>query len=159
MMKEKAMIHLKTILHPTDFSEPSQLALELACAMARDQAARVVVLHVVPRPGLVGRDVNVAAFKEMHTSADLEAYQKEIAAALAKVREKAPLARVESLLKEGPAADVITRTATEIPCDLIVMGTHGKSHAHQLMMGSVAIEVSRNATCPVVTVRIPVTQS
>jgi len=153
------MIHLKTILHATDFSESSQYALDLACALAREQSARLLLLHVLPRPSLVGRDANVPAFREMHTSEDLTAYRQEMAGMLTKVKEKAPHAQVETLLKEGPVADTIVRTAAETPCDLIVMGTHGRSRTFQLMMGSVAATVNRNAPCPVVTVKIPSPQS
>jgi nucleotide-binding universal stress UspA family protein len=74
---------------------------------------------------------------------------------LAKVREKAPYAQVESVLKEGPVAEIITRTAFETPCDLIVMGTHGRSRMHQIMMGSVTAAVTRTASCPVLTVKVP----
>lgn len=56
-------------------------------------------------------------------------------------------------MKEGEVASVIVRTAEETPCDLIVMGTRGKSRMYQVMMGSVAAEVARKASCPVVTVR------
>ena len=152
------MIALKTILHPTDFSESSRYALELACALARDQAARVIVLHVLPHPAPIGTDSNVPAFKDAHTAEDLQAYREEMARLLARVREQAPCAQVEPLLKEGPVADVITRTFAETPCDLIVMGTHGRSRMHQLMMGSVAAAVTRNASCPVVTVKVPLSQ-
>ena len=40
------MLTVHTILHPTDFSERSQDALRLACALARDYGARLIVLHV-----------------------------------------------------------------------------------------------------------------
>lgn len=149
------MIHLKTILHPTDFSEDSRYALELACSLARDQAARVILLHVLPRPSLIGRDSNVPAFKEEHTSADLKTYRDEVTGRLTRLREEASWAQVESVLKEGDVASVILRAAEETPCDVIVMGTHGKTRMHQIMMGSVAAEVARKASCPVVTVRIP----
>jgi nucleotide-binding universal stress UspA family protein len=152
------MIALKTILHPTDFSEPSRYALELACALARDQAARVILLHVLPRPASVtGGDV--PALKSQHAEEDLKAYREEMAGLLGKAREKAPYAQVEPQLKEGPVADVITRTAAETPCDLILMGTHGRSRMYQQMMGSVAAAVTRNAPCPVVTVKVPLPQS
>jgi nucleotide-binding universal stress UspA family protein len=153
------MIELKTVLHPTDFSESSRYALELACALARDQAARVILLHVLPHPAPIGTNSNVPAFKDAHTAEDLQAYREEMAGLLAKVREKAPCAQVEPLLKEGPVAEGITRTAAEMPCDLIVMGTHGRSRMHQVMMGSVAVEVSRKPLCPVVTVKVPVAPS
>jgi len=149
------MIHLKTILHPTDFSADSRYALELACALARDQAARVILLHVVPRPAPIGRDPKVPAFKEAHTAEDLQAYRQEMLGRLEGLRVEAPHADVQPLLREGDVADTILRTAEETPCDLIVMGSHGKSRMYQLMMGSVAAEVMQNAPCPVVTVRIP----
>jgi hypothetical protein len=36
---------IRTILHPTDFSTSSQYALEMACMLAREQKARLVLLH------------------------------------------------------------------------------------------------------------------
>src|SRR5262245_57822625 len=41
-----AMLKIRTILHPTDFSEHSRHAWDLACALAHDYRARIVVLHV-----------------------------------------------------------------------------------------------------------------
>jgi nucleotide-binding universal stress UspA family protein len=149
------MLHLRTILHPTDFSEDSLYALEVACAIARDQAARLILLHVVPRPSPIGRDANVPAFKDAHTDADLQAYRQEMQSRLAKLREEASYAQIEAVLKEGNVAAVIVRTAEETPCDLIVMGTHGKSRMVQLMMGSVATDVMRKPPCPTLTVRAP----
>ena len=43
-------MNIKTILHPTDFSAPSLHAFKLACSIARDHAARVVVLSVIDAP-------------------------------------------------------------------------------------------------------------
>ncbi len=148
------MIALKTILHPTDFSESSRYAMEVACALAREQSARVILLHVLPRAApIAGQEV--PTIRAEHAEEDLRAYKEEMAGVLARARERAPLARVESLLKEGPVADVITRTALETLCDLIVMGTHGRSRMHQVMMGSVAAAVTRGASCPVITVKMP----
>ena len=38
---------IQTILHPTDFSENSRPAFETACALARDNQATLLVLHVM----------------------------------------------------------------------------------------------------------------
>ena len=43
------MIKMKTILHPTDFSEPSKYALEYAVACATEFEAKLYLLHVNPR--------------------------------------------------------------------------------------------------------------
>lgn len=152
------MIHLKTILHPTDFSDESRYALEVACAVARDQAARVIVLHVLPRPAPIGRDSNVPAYREAHAAEDLQAYRLEARERLEKLRAEAPAAQAEVLLSEGDVAGVIARTAEESDCDLIVMGSHGRSRMYHAMMGNVAAEVTRKATCPVVTVRVPASE-
>ena len=42
------MLALKTILFPTDFSKPAEYAFGAAAALARDHAARLVILHVMP---------------------------------------------------------------------------------------------------------------
>jgi nucleotide-binding universal stress UspA family protein len=149
------MIHLQTILHPTDFSEDARYALEVACVLARDQGARVILLHVVPRPVLIGRDRNVPAFKEAHAAADQQSYRQEMTDRLEKLRGETPHTRVETQLKEGDVADVIARTVEETACDLIVLGSHGKSRQYQHLMGSVAEAVTRKASCPVLTVRLP----
>src|SRR5436305_10571791 len=51
--KERAMLAVNTILHPTDFSERSQYAFWLACSLARDYGAWLIVLHVVAAPAVV----------------------------------------------------------------------------------------------------------
>jgi len=56
-------------------------------------------------------------------------------------------------VEPGEPHEVIVRVAHEMGCDLIVMGTHGRSGFERLMMGSVAERVLRKATCPVLTVR------
>jgi nucleotide-binding universal stress UspA family protein len=97
----------------------------------------------------------VPAFKEAHTAEDLQSYRQDMLGRLEELRGEAPYANVQPLLREGDVADTILRTAEEIPCDLIVMGSHGRSRMYQLMMGSVAAAVTRKAPCPVVAVRVP----
>jgi len=41
---------IRTLLHPTDFSENSRPAFQTACTLAWDFKARLVLLHVVPPP-------------------------------------------------------------------------------------------------------------
>ena len=48
--KEHDMLAVRTILHPTDFSGRSRYAFGLACALARDYGARLIVLHVADMP-------------------------------------------------------------------------------------------------------------
>jgi nucleotide-binding universal stress UspA family protein len=60
---------------------------------------------------------------------------------------------VESTLLEGFPASEIVRFAKDSACDLIVMGTHGRTGLKHWLLGSVAEYVVRQAACPVLTVR------
>lgn len=52
------------------------------------------------------------------------------------------------------AAELI-RLARELACDLIVLGTHGKTGLDRLILGSVAEKTVRMSEIPVLTVRVP----
>jgi nucleotide-binding universal stress UspA family protein len=59
-------------------------------------------------------------------------------------------------MEEGEPAEVILDVAHAAQCDLIVMGTHGRTGMlNRLLMGSVAEKVVRSAPCPVLTVKNP----
>ena len=66
-----------------------------------------------------------------------------------------PSVEMEHRLVEGDGAAEILCTAKETHCDLIVIGTHGRTGLTRLLMGSVADQVVRRAECPVVAVRQP----
>lgn len=53
----------------------------------------------------------------------------------------------------GQPAEVIAKIAGELKCDLIVMGSHGRSGVAGLVMGSVATRVLHLANCPVLLVK------
>jgi len=60
---------------------------------------------------------------------------------------------VEYQLRGGLPADSILDSAQTLPCDLIVMGTHGRRGISHTLSGSVAEAVLRKALCPVIAVR------
>jgi nucleotide-binding universal stress UspA family protein len=57
-----------------------------------------------------------------------------------------------ALLVQGPFAETILEQAKKIPVGLIVMGTHGKGLARQLLTGSVSEAVLRHTSSPVLLV-------
>jgi nucleotide-binding universal stress UspA family protein len=136
---EELMLPIGTILHPTDFSERANYAFRLACSLARDRAARLIILHIVP--------VSLAEEKR--------SFGEELAEELNRMEMPDPKVRVERLLEEGDPVTEILRLAREMGCDLIVMGTHGRTGLGRLLMGSVAEQVVRGASCPVLTVKAP----
>jgi nucleotide-binding universal stress UspA family protein len=138
------MLAVRTILHPTDFSERSQYALALACALARDYGARLIIVHVVRLPVVAYGEGIVPPNPEVLRAAA----QKELDQLLVPVR-------AERRLEEGDVVGEILRVAREVHADLMVLGTHGRTGLRRLLMGSVAEQVVRKAACPVLTVKAP----
>src|SRR4051794_25756197 len=113
------MLAVGTILHPTDFSERSEYALGVACALARDYGARLVVLHAAPPP--------VVVYGEGVVPVDPEGYRQELQERLNRLQVPGDNVRAERRFAEGDPAAEILRAAKELPADLIVMGTHGRT--------------------------------
>jgi nucleotide-binding universal stress UspA family protein len=131
-----------TILHPTDFSDNSMHALRLAGELARDYQARLIVLHVVATPGISSGDETLPL--------DPELFLRDARDNLNRV--DVPGMLLERRLEEGEPAAEILRVAQDSGASLIVMGTHGRTGLVRLLMGSVADQVIRQSTCPVMTV-------
>lgn len=141
------MLHFRKILHPHDFSKHAVNAFHLACALARDHAARVVVLHVNPLPPpapLPMVAANVFEDEEMALEDKLQ-----------ELKSPYPNVDIEYIVQTGNIVEDIVRFAKAEECDLIVMGTHGRTGMGRFLMGSVADQVTRSAECPVVTVKSP----
>jgi nucleotide-binding universal stress UspA family protein len=142
------MMRIQTILHPTDFSPSSGHAFQLACSLARDHGARLMVLHVVDRPVAVYGGVMTAPPPPPPVE-ERKAAQEQ----LHQIRQTDLKLPIESRLEEGDPAMGILEVAKEYNCDLIVMGTHGRTGLSRLLMGSVSEKVLRSALCPVMTLK------
>jgi nucleotide-binding universal stress UspA family protein len=140
------MLALKTILHPTDFSERSALAFRLACTLAGDYGARLMIVHVAELPAIV-HGTSFMCLPEVDFG--------QLRDQLDRLQPADSTLRVERHLTQGNAATEILRLAQDAQADVIVMGTHGRTGLSRLLMGSVAEEVMRSAMCPVVTVKAP----
>lgn len=136
-----------TILHPTDLSESSEQALRIARDLARSRAARLVLLHVV-EPGLIPAGVGPA-------DPALEEARRDVEDRAARLALEAPGLVVERRVSQGLPVDVILAVAAEMPCDLIVMGSQGRTGLARALMGSVAESVARGARCPVLILKAP----
>jgi nucleotide-binding universal stress UspA family protein len=131
-----------------DFSEFSRHALDSAVAIARQQHAAVTVLYVLPPPQSVYPPIGPAAYVPyVYTAEDLREFQQTLERFVAAVDYPVTAVAVEALV-----VPEILKRAAELPADLIVMGTHGRSGFDRLLLGSVAERVLVKATCPVLTV-------
>lgn len=140
------MLSVKTILHPTDFSPCSARAFELACSVARDYGAKLVVMHVItPTPEVTPTSGIVHS--------PTPGFRKQLAEELEKVKPAEGDVLVEHQIESGEADLTILDVAQKRGTDLIVMGTHGRTGMKRFVMGSVAETVLREAKCPVLTLR------
>jgi nucleotide-binding universal stress UspA family protein len=134
------MKNVSTILHPTDFSQNAQHALKVACDLARNCEARLIVLHVAP-PLPAAWTKPSRALPDCYTRLwDDEAPLHSVGC-----REVLP----ERMLRAGEPALVIVDVANEINADLIVIGQPRPSRWRWLVEERVAQVVTRTAPCPV----------
>lgn len=145
------MLHVKCILHPTDHSDHANYAWSVACALARDYGARIVLLHVAPLAVIGGPEL----MPSPQTIPDLTALKASHEAGLLKVQPTDPNIHVDRYVIFGDPATEILQLAQDTSCDLVVMGTHGRTGLSRILMGSVAETVIRKATCPVLVVKLP----
>ncbi|MBT9521804.1 MAG: universal stress protein [Dechloromonas sp.] len=139
------------ILLPVDGSECSLRAVDhliTHVSWFRD-VPEIHLLHVhAPIP--IGR-VQAHIGKETLHAYYLEEGQEHLTAAQQKLDAAGRFHTTH--IHVGQPAEVISRVANELACDLIVMGSHGWSGIAGLVMGSVASRVLHLAPCPVLLVK------
>ncbi|ULH13850.1 universal stress protein (plasmid) [Deinococcus sp. KNUC1210] len=145
------------ILVTTDGSTLGNLALPVAADLARTCQSALTVLYV--KPPLISRSTygDAAIFAE-----DVQTLQTQIDAEASHVLETArqllglPEVQTEQRTADGLSVGrEILRAAADLGADLIVMSTHGRGGLAHLFLGSVAEEVMRRATVPVLVIRGP----
>jgi nucleotide-binding universal stress UspA family protein len=131
------------ILFPTDFSVYANAVL--ACLPELKAAGmREVILLGVVHPG----DVPLGRAFQPETIDKLQ-WSAEEALHIAQMALEGKGLRVKTRIEVGSPSAEIVRVAQEENVDLIVMGAQGETAAQELLLGSVANEVIRRATVPV----------
>ena len=146
------MLTLKTVLVPTDFSEPSESALRYGKAMAEAFGASLHVVHVMEDllAHAWAAEVYVSSMPQLRDEIEKESRQR--LGALLGEAERQKFRAETALLAGNPFLEII-RYAKAHDVDLIVMGTHGRGPIAHMLLGSVAEKVVRKSPCPVLTVR------
>jgi nucleotide-binding universal stress UspA family protein len=143
-------LDIRHILSPTDLSEASAHAAELAVDLARVFGARLTGLFVLSPLALALPGVGAAGGERAAPESELERLQRETARRFAAAGPAG--VNLDVLVQVGPPMSGILDCASRLPADLIVLGTHGAGGFERLLIGSVAQKVLRKATCPVITV-------
>ena len=143
------MAPITNILCPVDFSTFSRNALDHAAAIARWYDATVTALHVLPPVTAFVPPTGEGLYPPLvFSDDDLRQFRDELAA----FAQQSGVAHIVSEVVQGSVVREIVRRSTELPADLLVMGTHGRSGFDRLMLGSTTETLLHKAPCPVLTV-------
>lgn len=143
----------RRILVPVDASPASAAGLRMAIDLARDQKARLRLVHLgkhIPPARRKREGMTVEELAEAMRKQGRKLLERQ--AALCRARG----ARADTALYVGLAghpAGLILAEARKWRADLIVMGTHGRRGLRRMVLGSDAEEVIRTARVPVLLTR------
>jgi nucleotide-binding universal stress UspA family protein len=135
----------QTILCPVDFSDHSRQALAYATLLASHNNGRLIVIFVedpmLTAAAAVGYDEKTL----------LDRARKELRRLVerAVARYGLPMSSVTLDVAIGRAHEEITWTAERLGCDVIVLGSHGRTGANRMMLGSTTHRILRRSPLPV----------
>lgn len=139
------------ILVPTDFSEPSNRALEQALDIAKQYNAKVFIVHVIHEeiPHSVGFDFSLSQeilqeIKDRKLEEAKERMKKQLEAF-----PKSKDVEVNTAIRQGVSYQEILEEGKEKKADLIVIASLGRTGIAKYLIGSVARNVLKGSKCPV----------
>jgi nucleotide-binding universal stress UspA family protein len=142
------------VLVATDFSAASEAALEYGGRIAAQFHASVHVLHVVEDPEAAGFFPEIQLRQARLTrDAMLQKARQRLALHVATAAGRSFGVSAEAVI--GLPAETIVAYAAANGFDVIVLGGHERSALAHALLGNVAGQVIRTATCPVLTVPEP----
>ena len=136
---------IQRILAATDFSPSADEAWRCAVDLARSLDADLHLVHVaMPMPGDAPQKVD-------------QDYEHAVALAQRLLEERAATAtlgsRVKTVVRRGEPVQVLAAMARDENIDLVIVGTHQRQRAGDILVGSVAERLIRLAPCTVVVVK------
>jgi len=136
---------VKNVLVATDLSPGCETALNFARAIARRYDSKLFVTNVISPSETAWIPPEYWGSTQQMIE---EAAEKQLRALGSKL-EGLPH---ELLLEHGAVSDAVSADIDKLGIDLLVLGTHGREGFGRFMMGSIAEEILRRVTCPILTV-------
>lgn len=142
-----ADLQLKSVLVATDFAPTSDKAIHYAAAIARRYSSKFYLMHVVPAVGfsMIGPDALVAAIDLAWSDA------REAESELCRDGTLRDLDH-EVIVRAGDIWFELDSVVRQRNIELLVVGTHSRQGLRRLVLGSVAEQIFRHASCLVLTV-------
>ena len=139
---------MKTFLVPVDFSAVSEELIDTAVSFARSFSGKVLLLHIIQPPIITSEyALPIEAVQE-----SINASEKAAVVKLAKYAQqfKAAGLTVDTAVRQGPPVYGILAEAEKSQADFIIMGSHGHGKLYDLLVGSTASGVIKEAKCGVI---------
>jgi nucleotide-binding universal stress UspA family protein len=136
----------RVVLHATTLRETSSPSAALACQIAANQRAKLVLLHVLPPVDEMQRD-------HLPTGLDSTAMRELLILAAQIGVAESGCAEVDARVAHGNPAIEILAASAELGADLIVLGSTHRSGLHNLTHDRTVYRVLAHARCPVLTMR------
>ncbi len=146
------MLAMERILVATDFTETSERALDFATELARKFGASITVVHAYQIPAMGFADGGYIAGAEVAAQLATAGQNRLDAVVDSKRTSGVPM---QAVLREGVAWEEVNAMAKEVDANLIVIGTHGRRGLARALLGSVAENVIRTSTTPVLVIHGP----
>ncbi|ARM30186.1 universal stress protein [Prosthecochloris sp. HL-130-GSB] len=143
---------MNRILVPTDFSQQSDSALDVALGIARKSGASLHLYHVIESPDYP-EITDIMAFQSLGDMNILEKIEERLKSLVDDDRCR----DIETTysIEAGSPYEQITRKAQAEGSDLIVIGSHGKKGIDRFLIGSTTEKVIQNASGLVLTIKEP----
>jgi nucleotide-binding universal stress UspA family protein len=138
-------LSLKNILLATDFSPGSETAVKYAQAIARRHTSRVHTIHVNSPDSYNLLDPDAFAITFNGQEANPKNSSDVLHGLLTGLPSQTPL-------HQGPVWEVISDVVKRNEIDLLVLASHGRHGIPRLVLGSIAEDVFRIVSCPVLMV-------
>ena len=141
-------VNVKTIVVPTDFSDPSLTAIHYATMIASEGNGKIILFHAV--------SLHLSATVEetkFYAAGELEKIENEQLHQLRHhIQKRHPKVQFECISRTGFPVESIQDIANEVKADLIVMGTRGANGIKGILVGSNTASLIEQTGIPVLAV-------
>ncbi|WP_010099234.1 universal stress protein [Burkholderia ubonensis] len=143
----------KHLLVPTDGSDLSVAAIQMAVALAKEHQAAVTAVHVMPEFHVLTYEAEMLGdTKERFIQVVRQHADAYLATVTAAAAEAGVPCETVAVTHDRPY-EAIINVAAQRGCDLVVMASHGRSGVRGLLIGSETQKVLTHCSIPVLVVR------
>ena len=148
---------MQSILVPVDFSDVTDLLVGAAEDLGARYQAKVWLMHCAGhQPGdEVGDIPSFVALPDEALPGRYPNEYRKLAALTESLRQKGIDA--ELVFVGGSPGKKIPALVESLPADFVIMGSHGRSGVSEFIMGSVARDVLKSATVPMLVIPVSLT--